>query len=349
MHVHVLLSEPPLTHAAGVDEALAATGRSTTQDVLVGHQVADAAQLGHTLAARWRDGGPDVVFASGWLAGLAAQVATQEIGTPVVQRLFAPGRGRDRERLRLEGAVARSAACSVAVCSADVDRLVQHGLRRAAVRVVPHGVDTTVFNDRGPALAAADERRIVARPDTAHATTDRLVSMLPSLPSSELVLLTTSTTRPAAAGAVSRAISQHPVAGRVKLLDVTPESSKAPTLAALLRSADLAVVTGDDETDLDLALQAMACGVPLVAESVGATADIVADGVTGLLVPAASWEELGDAARTLLGDDMRRESLGFAAGDRARACFDWASMGPTLGDLLDEVVSTAPSIGMGAS
>jgi D-inositol-3-phosphate glycosyltransferase len=205
-----------------------------------------------------------------------------------------------------------------------------------------------VFCDEGPTLAPAGERRIVARPDGNRATTEQLVGLLPSLPRCELILLTSETTRPAAAGALSRAVSQHPVGGRVQLLDVTARDSSASRLAALLRSADLAIVTGDEEPDIDLALRAMACGAPLVAQEVGAVADIVADGVTGLLVPPTSWEGLGDAARGLLGDEMRRESFGFAAGDRVRASFDWAAIGPGLARVLDEVVAGEPVAAGGA-
>jgi glycosyltransferase involved in cell wall biosynthesis len=169
-----------------------------------------------------------------------------------------------------------------------------------------------------------------------------LVSLLPSLPRSELVLLTTSMTRPAVTNAVSAAVAHHPVAHRVRLVDVSEvaDDGVAPQggmLPGLLRSADVVVTTGDDEPELDLALQAMACGVPVVARSAGAMSAVVADGVTGVLVGGVAPDALGDAARALLGDDLQLESFGFAAGDRARAAFGWPSVAAMVARVAGEV------------
>src|SRR5678815_1621244 len=73
--------------------------RSWLHDGLValGHQVhlvdrpdlaaRDAAELGYTLADSWRGSSPDALLAVGWVAGVAAQVATREHPTPVLLRL----------------------------------------------------------------------------------------------------------------------------------------------------------------------------------------------------------------------------------------------------------------------
>jgi glycosyltransferase involved in cell wall biosynthesis len=337
MHVHVISQRAGTESPAELCRALGSVGHEISQHVVAGPTVSDAADLGHHLHEHFAESLPDVVLAVGWLAGLAAQVATRETGTPVVQRLFSPGRSSDPDRRRLEGAIARGAAVTIALCSDDVDRLVALGVRRRRIRVVPHGVDTTTFRDAGTTWPAAEGRRVVARPDTDQASTRRLVGMLPSLPHCELVLLTTAATRPGATGAITDTVSHHPVGHRVRLLDLDEPETGTSALPALLRSADVVVVTGDDEHELDLALQAMACGRPVVARAIGAMADVVADGVTGVLVPPSASDGLGDAVRALLGDDLRRETYGLAAGDRARATFDWSTVGASVGRVLDEV------------
>jgi glycosyltransferase involved in cell wall biosynthesis len=70
------------------------------------------------------------------------------------------------------------------------------------------------------------------------------------------------------------------------------------------------------------ALEAMACGVPVVATRVGAVAEVVGDGVTGLLVPPLDTEALADAALRLLDDDQLRQLLGSNGRRRAVTRFD---------------------------
>ncbi|MGZ4609164.1 MAG: glycosyltransferase [Actinomycetes bacterium] len=342
MHLLVLCQEESTRGLLGLTSSLESLGHTVTGHVVAGPGVSDAADLGHRLAEGTATERPGVVLASGWLPGLAAQIATRDTGIPVVQRLFSPARAQDLDRRRLEGALARGAACNVALCTGDVDQLVGLGVRRSSIRIVPHGVDTSVFRDEGPTWPAADSRRVVARPPADRAAIEQLVSLLPSLPRCELVLLTTAATRPHVTSAVSAAVSHHPIAHRVRLLDLTEtqeEGHPQPTgtLPALLRSADAVVTTGDDEPELELALEAMACGRPVVARATGAMADVVADGVTGLLVGGSSADAFGDAVRGLLGDELRRESFGFAAGDRARASFAWTAVAPMLVRVAAEV------------
>jgi glycosyltransferase involved in cell wall biosynthesis len=54
-------------------------------------------------------------------------------------------------------------------------------------------------------------------------------------------------------------------------------------------------------------LEALSCGLPVVATDVGGIPDAVTDGVEGLVVPAGDVASLGGALRRLLGDpDLRR-------------------------------------------
>jgi glycosyltransferase involved in cell wall biosynthesis len=68
-------------------------------------------------------------------------------------------------------------------------------------------------------------------------------------------------------------------------------------------------------------LEAMACGLPVVASSVGGTPDLLQDGVSGLLVPPRDPAALADALERLLRDRNARLSIGRAARTRVESKF----------------------------
>jgi glycosyltransferase involved in cell wall biosynthesis len=94
-------------------------------------------------------------------------------------------------------------------------------------------------------------------------------------------------------------------------------------LPALLRSADVVACNPWRETSGSVALEAMACGVPVVASAVGASLDIVVHDVTGRLVPPRDPAKMVYAINVLLHDVFLRKSLGAAGRDRARARYSW--------------------------
>ena len=68
-------------------------------------------------------------------------------------------------------------------------------------------------------------------------------------------------------------------------------------------------------------LEAMACAKPVVATDVGATRELLADSVTGTLVPPLQPEAIADAVAALLDDPLLRRSMGEAALERSRSSF----------------------------
>lgn len=64
-------------------------------------------------------------------------------------------------------------------------------------------------------------------------------------------------------------------------------------------------------------LEAMACGLPVVATDVGGVAEVVEDGVTGYVVPPLDDEAFAAAGTTILRDSDRRALMGLAARERA--------------------------------
>jgi glycosyltransferase involved in cell wall biosynthesis len=70
-------------------------------------------------------------------------------------------------------------------------------------------------------------------------------------------------------------------------------------------------------------LEAMACGVPVVAYAVGGLAESIIDGVTGILVPPRDVRHLAASLRAVVGDEVRRMSYASAAVDRVRSRYTW--------------------------
>jgi glycosyltransferase involved in cell wall biosynthesis len=109
-------------------------------------------------------------------------------------------------------------------------------------------------------------------------------------------------------------------------------------LDAVLPEADLFVLPTKEDMFAWAALEACAAGLPVVVSRVGATAELVRDGVTGLL---CRWDD--DAAfiaatESLLGDPALRRRLGRAARDRVAQHF---SPDVSFGRLIDGLVAVA--------
>ena len=90
-------------------------------------------------------------------------------------------------------------------------------------------------------------------------------------------------------------------------------------LVEVYRAADVVAVPSHNESFGLVALEAQACGTPVVAARVGGLPVAVADGRSGLLVPGHRAEEWADALRVAIG---RRDELGAGAVAHARA-FSW--------------------------
>jgi alpha-maltose-1-phosphate synthase len=73
-------------------------------------------------------------------------------------------------------------------------------------------------------------------------------------------------------------------------------------------------------------LEAMACGCAVVASAVGGIPEVVADGVTGLLVPPGDEAALAAAVNALIRHPGRAASLGARGRERAVAEFSWSSI-----------------------
>jgi len=104
------------------------------------------------------------------------------------------------------------------------------------------------------------------------------------------------------------------------------------TLPYYYSAAEVVVVPSHYESFGLVALEAMACGTPVVASETGGLAFLVRDGETGFHVPTADPEALAERLRQLLRDDLLRERLGRQAAEYAKR-YAWPLMAEQIIDL----------------
>nr|MDQ6947402.1 glycosyltransferase [Actinomycetota bacterium] len=88
--------------------------------------------------------------------------------------------------------------------------------------------------------------------------------------------------------------------------------------------------------------EAAACGDPVVATTVTGNSEVVVDGVTGTLVPAAEPAALADALARLIESEELRTRMGTAGLEHARRNFDMTANGKTIMAVYDRVLTGKP-------
>jgi len=324
---------PQVALAPGVtvDHIDAGPAAPVGKDELLPHMDAFAAQL----ADRWARWGPALVHAHFWMSGRAALEAAGPLGIPVVQTFHALGVVKRRhqgdrdtsppERIGTEQAILDRAQRIIATCSNEVFELKRLGADLTKVAVVPCGVDLSCFGPDGPAEPRPHDRRrvVVVSRLVERKGVGNVITALAEVPGTELVVaggpdLDDLDADPEAQR-LRRLAVEHGVADRVVLRGRVDNAA----IPALLRSADAVVCVPWYEPFGMVAVEAMACGVPVVASAVGGQIDTVLDGVTGVHVPPRAPAHLAAALRGLLGDPARRRALGAAGARRARRRFGW--------------------------
>jgi glycosyltransferase involved in cell wall biosynthesis len=168
-----------------------------------------------------------------------------------------------------------------------------------------------------------------------------LIRALPQLPEAELVI---------AGGPPRHRLAENPVAqrlltlarelwvdGRVLMLGDVPHER----MPALYRSADvLASVRGDERSSV-IPVEAMACGVPVVAYRCGDVQDTVVDGRTGLLIEPGDVFGLTRSLSETLADQLTRIRQGNAARRRAEEQFAWPRIAQRLEQAYREAMALA--------
>jgi D-inositol-3-phosphate glycosyltransferase len=113
------------------------------------------------------------------------------------------------------------------------------------------------------------------------------------------------------------------------------------TLPYYYSAADIVVVPSHYESFGMVALEAMACGTPVVASQVGGLAYLVQDGETGFHVPDQDPGALSDRLLAILDDDELFERMSANAAEYAKG-FSWQIVADQINHLYQEVISGYP-------
>ena len=94
----------------------------------------------------------------------------------------------------------------------------------------------------------------------------------------------------------------------------------------VVSAADVALFPSESESFGLSALEAMACGVPVVATDIGGLPDTIVHGETGFLHTVGDTAGMAASVGRLLGDDALRRRMGVAGVERTRGKFSLTTM-----------------------
>ena len=290
--------------------------------------------------AAYAPGRYDLVHGHYWLSGHVGAVAKERWGVPFVQSMHTLGRvknaalarGDMREpdiRLRGESDVVASADRLVANTDEEARQLAGlYGADPAKIWTVNPGVDLSIFRP-GPASAA---RRRLGLPE--HGQVIVFAGRIQPLKAPDVVLHAAAELirgDPALAPTLTVAFVGGPSGTGRADPDQLTEASQAlgigdvvrieppcpqAELADWYRAATVVMVPSYSESFGLVAVEAQACGTPVVAASVGGLRTAVQDGVSGILVEGHDPARYADALRRLFAS---AGAAGQAVGGRGRA------------------------------
>lgn len=92
-------------------------------------------------------------------------------------------------------------------------------------------------------------------------------------------------------------------------------------VGSILAQLDLFLLPSETESFGLAALEAMACGVPVISSNAGGLPEVIEDNVSGLLIEVGDYHGIAKSAIELLKDESRRKAMGIAARKRAVEMF----------------------------
>ncbi len=240
--------------------------------------------------------------------------------------------------VRMQARVARRLAHVITVSAAARDDVIREmGVQPKRVTVVPNGVDTELFRPLPGRPRQAGRIISMAGLDTpikGLAPLLRGFARLRAHQPAELVIVG----RPRPDGPAARLLEDLRLNGSVRFLGGVSDQE----LVELYASAEAAVVPSLYEGFSLPALEAMACGVPLVASRAGGLPEVTgADGEAALLVPPDDPEALAGALLTVLSDPSLGRRLGAHGRERATRRFSWRATAQATADVYRTVLAQA--------
>lgn len=223
--------------------------------------------------------------------------------------------------VRMQARVARRLPRILGVSTASAaDTITDFGLDASQLHVVPLGVDTDLFAPSESGARAPGRIVVVASADVPLKGVSHFLDAAAKV----------STEHELDIHLVSNPDPDGPTARRLRdadLVDIVTvhRGLDDETLADLIASAELMVIPSLYEGFSLPAVEAMACGTPLVASRAGALPEVIGTNADsgGVLVEAGDVEQLVAAIGDLLDDPARRAALGAAGRARAERRFSW--------------------------
>ncbi len=210
------------------------------------------------------------------------------------------------------------------------------GIPEKEIRVVHNGTDAELFRPV-PGKRIETDLLFVGRTEDRKKGIGTLLEALARLP--DPVTLKIVDGRIPDDGLVPRLIRRLGLAGRVVL---KRRMLSIPELVEEYSTARIAVVPSFFEGFGFPASEAMACGLPVIANAAGALPEVVgSDGQAGRLVPPRDPAALAEATRELLADRARLARMGAAARARVLQLFRWRDAAAQLALVLEETVRAA--------
>ncbi|MFA5890224.1 MAG: D-inositol-3-phosphate glycosyltransferase [Actinomycetota bacterium] len=318
-----------------------------------------------TEATRLGTEGPvyDIVHSNYWLSGRVGRLAAERWERPLVHSFHTIGRVKNQNlgsgdtpepaaRIAAEDRIVQTADCLLAPTADEAADLIAHGARPDRVRVVPPGVDTDVFkpgsrsaarrrlglDDRRPVVLFVGRLQPLKSPDIAVRALAEVVAADPEL-DPVLVMIGGPSGATGIGPEGMRALAGScGAADRLMLRAPVPHAE----LADYYRAADVVIVPSRSESFGLVALEAAACGTPVVATDVGGLRTTVRHGATGLLVPGADPAAFARALADILSDPARAGAMGDAATRFARR-FDWRCAAAGLLEVYEDLTGERSS------
>jgi D-inositol-3-phosphate glycosyltransferase len=304
----------------------------------------------------------DVVHSHYWLSGWVGARAKEIWGVPHVASFHTLGKVKNHSlgngdapepAVRLDGeehVVAGADRILAPTAGEAADLVSLYGADPSRIRVVTPGVDPVVFSPRSRASARSRLHLSNARlllfvgrlqpfkgPDVAIRALADAILRAPDVTRDVLLAVVGGS-----AGAdgeqdqvtrLMRLATEAGVGDRVVFFPPQPHER----LADFYRASEAVIVPSRWESFGLVALEAQACGTPVIAAAAGGLRDVVVDGVTGLLVEGHEPAAYAQAILGLLSDRRTASRMGRAAARHA-VRFSWDATAAGIRDVYRELV-----------
>ena len=301
------------------------------------------------------DGDVDALHANYWLSGIAAHRIKHTLDLPLVSVFHTLARvkadtGDDEPQRRIdaEAEVIRCSDVIIANSRAEADQLEHYyHAEPSRVEVVPPGVDHAFFSPGNKvgarkALGLGNEPVLlfVGRIQPLKGAAVAVEAVARSRHRDAKLLVVGGASGTEGSDEVRRV---HALVDELRLQDrvvfVPPQPHHV--LSTYYRAADAVLVPSRSESFGLVALEAAACGTPVVAAAVGGLLTLVDEGRNGYLIDSREPQHYTDAIDRILGDHALSQALS-AGAVRSAASYTWATTAARLRRIYADVVTRAP-------